>query len=122
MGNTHATWKELLTKTLLSHDITKSGQVRLVEANPCDFDVGVPGRMRRATNRRESDGNTMLLNCFELFRDDPLEPQLLASFEDLDAAQEAMKAFLLYRPGQYFIWRPTEDKVVERLCSGDPFG
>lgn len=55
---------------------------------------------------------------FDIFYDDPLEPLLIASFEEFGAAQAAMADFALHVPGQYFLWSPGADEVLEQLHTG----
>ncbi len=55
---------------------------------------------------------------FELFYDDPFDPILIASFEELAAANAAMGDFALHVPGQYFVWSREEDQVAAQLSTG----
>jgi hypothetical protein len=66
---------------------------------------------------------------FEVFYDDPLEPLLIASFEEFAVAKAAMERMAVNVPGHYFVWSPGEDEVLAQTdtrssgcASRSPFG
>lgn len=58
---------------------------------------------------------------FEVFHDDPFEPQLIASFDELASAKAAMEKAASEVPGKYFVWSSGEDEMIAQLNTGAPW-
>jgi hypothetical protein len=52
---------------------------------------------------------------FEVFLDDPLEPLLIGSFDNFEAARTMMNQRASCVPGRYFVWSCFECEVMAQI-------
>lgn len=52
---------------------------------------------------------------FKVFHDDPIEPRLVASFDELASAKAAMEKTASEVPGTYFVWSSSEEEMMAQV-------